>query len=162
QSTLPLFKTQIDWLQFLLSFLAERSDLFLIVRIHPREFPNKREQVQSHHARRLKEALSQLPANVAVNWPSDGISMYDLVDQTDMFLNSWSSVGKEMSLLGIPVVIYSPELPFYPQDLNYCGFTVKEYVHAIEQALDDGWSFERSRRAYRWSALEFHHAPIYI
>jgi hypothetical protein len=30
-----------------------------------------------------------------------------------------------------------------------------EYVRAIEAALIEGWSFERSRKAYRWFALEF-------
>ena len=161
QST-PLFPTQVDWIKTLLEFVATRPDLFLLVRVHPREFPNRRDQALSQHAQLLQEFLRDLPPNAAVNWPSDGLSLYDLADQTDVFLNSWSSVGKEMSLLGIPVVIYSDELIFYPSDLNYLGTTRETYFGAVEKALGDGWSGERARKAYRWGVLEFVRACIFL
>jgi hypothetical protein len=149
-----LFPRQVDWVQATLDFVRARPDLFLIVRVHPREFPNKRDSVKSEHAFQIEEALRELPSNAAVNWPSDGISLYDLADITDVCLNSWSSAGKEMSLLGIPVVIYSGDLVFYPPDLNYLGETLESYYAQIEQALKDGWSVERIRRTFRWLALE--------
>lgn len=158
----PLFPTQVDWIQAVLEFVDKRPDLFLIVRVHPREFPNRRDQVLSQHARLLEGVLQDLPANAAVNWPSDGLSLYDLADQTDVFLNSWSSVGKEMSLLGIPVVIYSDELIFYPSDLNYLAVTQQGYFDAIEKALADGWSIERVRMAYRWGVVEFVRACVFV
>jgi len=144
----------------LVDYVKTRRDLFLVLRVHPREFPNKREGVQSHHAQQLKQAFSDLPANVVVNWPDQAISMYDLADQTDVFLNSWSSVGKEMALLGIPVVLYAPDLAFYPADLGYWGTTSADYFAAIDRALADGWSFDRVRRAYRWYVLEFIRAAV--
>jgi hypothetical protein len=158
----PLFATQVEWIKALLSFMKKRADLFLVVRIHPREFPNRRDQAISQHARLLQQVLQDFPSNVAVNWPADGISVYDLADATDVFLNSWSSVGKEMSLLGIPVVIYSDKLAFYPADLNYLGITLDSYFGAIEKALADGWNSERVRYSYRWAALEFVRACILI
>lgn len=157
-----LFPTQIEWIQALILFVSKRPDLYLIVRVHPREFPNKRDQKLSQHAKLLKEVFNDLPSNVAINWPDDDISMYDLAGHTDVFLNSWSSVGKEMSLLGIPVVIYSPDIVFYPTDLNYLGSTQEEYFGAIDDAIASGWSLDRVRRAYRWSVFEFHHALISI
>ncbi len=158
----PAFQTQIDWVRAVLEFVSSRKDLFVIVRVHPREFPNRRDGVLSQHAQLLQSALSSLPRNAAVNWPADGISVYDLADQADVILNSWSSVGKEMSLLGIPVVIYSDELAFYPSDLNYIGTNREAYFSAIDEALRDGWDVERSRKAYRWAAFEFSHATVFI
>jgi hypothetical protein len=158
----PLFQTQVEWIRALLEFAKSRSDVFLLVRVHPREFPNRREGAKSQHAGVLEDALRGLPENAAVNWPSDGISLYDLADQTDVVLNSWSSTGKEMSLLGIPVVIYSRELPFYPPDLNYVGTTREEYFACIQRAMTEGWSSERVRQAYRWAALEFVRATIFL
>jgi hypothetical protein len=160
--TQPLFPTQIEWVQSLLSYAQRRPDIFLVLRVHPREFPNKREGMLSHHAQQLRLVFADLPANVAVNWPDDKLSMYDLADQTDVFLNSWSTVGKEMALLGIPVVLYAPELAFYPADLGYSGTTVSSYFSAIEKALADGWSFERVRRAYRWYVFEFIRAAVFL
>ena len=148
------FPDQVSWLHTLLSWIAGRPELFLIIRVHPREFPNKRDSVKSAHAYRLERELSDLPANAAVNWPSDGLSLYDLAEVASVCLNAWSSVGKEMSLLGIPTVIFSPDLVFYPQDLNYVGTDRDEYLRAIDVALREGWSVERIRLTYRWLALE--------
>jgi hypothetical protein len=158
----PLFASQIEWVQAVLDYVRDKPELFLLIRVHPREFPNRREAVTSQHARQLQNTFLGLPVNAAVNWPADGVSIYDLADQADVFLNSWSSVGKEMSLLGIPVVIYSSDLPFYAADLNYLGTTLPEYLQAIEQALREGWSATRARMAYRWGAYEFIRATIFI
>jgi hypothetical protein len=117
---------------------------------------------KSEHARLLEQVFATLPSNVRVNWPTDDVSIYDLADITDVFLNAWSTAGKEMSLFGLPVVIYSPELVFYPSDLNYVGTTEKDYFAQIERALMDGWSLEHVRMAYRWLAVEYGHGVIAI
>jgi hypothetical protein len=157
-----LFKTQVEWIVALTDFLRARPDIFLIVRVHPREFPNRRDGRKSEHARLLEEQLLELPGNAAVNWPADQISIYDLVDDADVMLNSWSSTGKDMALLGIPTVIYSDEIPLYPVELNYFGDTLESYYAAIERALRDGWSAEKVRRSYRWAAYEFVRSTISI
>jgi len=156
------FATQTDWIAALIDFAEEHPEVFLIIRVHPREFSNRRDDVTSQHAGLLREMLQNLPRNAAVNWPSDGVSLYDLIDQVDVFLNAWSSVGKEMALLGFPVVIYSDELPFYPADMNYFGDTRNAYFDAVLRALADGWRAENIRKAYRWAAFEFVHSTIDI
>ncbi len=157
-----LFPSQLEWLRALIEWFRTRSELFLLIRVHPREFPNKREGVKSEHAQLLERELSSLPPNVRVNWPSDGVSLYDIAEHTDAFLSAWSSAGKEMALLGLPVVIYCPDMLQYPADLNYVGTTREAYFGAIERALRDGWSFENTRRAYRWCALEYSRAIVDI
>jgi len=157
-----LFPTQIEWIHALVEWFRARPELFLVIRVHPREFPNKREGTKSDHAQRLERELADLPANVRVNWPADQLSIYDLAEYTDVFLNAWSSAGREMALLGIPVVAYCPELLLYPADLNYVGTTHAAYFAAIETALRDGWSFERVRKAYRWCVLELVHGVANI
>ena len=149
-----LFPTQIEWIRALSEWFRTRPELFLVIRVHPREFPNKRESTKSEHALQLERELAALPANVRVNWPDDKLSIYDLAEHADVFLNAWSSAGKEMALLGLPVVVYCPEMLLYPADLNYVGTTCETYFAAIESALREGWSLERSRRAYRWCVLE--------
>jgi hypothetical protein len=153
ESTL-LFPTQLDWVRALVEWFRARPDLFLLIRVHPREFPNKREGVKSEHAQLLEQELSSLPDNVRVNWPADRLSIYAIAEEADVFLNAWSSAGKEMALLGLPVVVYCPSLLLYPGDLNLVGDTRERYFAAIDEALREGWSFERIRRAYRWCVLE--------
>lgn len=149
-----LFPQQVDWIKHLIGLISERDDWFLIVRVHPRDFPNKREGQLSDHARTLQKEFSAAPPNVAINWPADLISMYDLACETDVILNGWSSAGKEMAMLGLPVVGYSAALLGYPETLNIIGETHAAYLDGIESALKSGWSFERMRMTYRWLALE--------
>lgn len=150
-----LFPRILDWVAHLIEIAAQRPDWFVLIRVHPREFPNRRDRVQSEHSRKMQALLQNLPANVKVNWPDDNLSLYDLAQEADLFLNAWSSVGKEMALLGLPVVIYSPEIVLYPTALNGVGTTKDQYLAAIDAALAGGWSFELCRKAYRWYALEF-------
>lgn len=150
-----LFPDQNQWLTSVIQYVKNREDLFLIIRVHPREFANRRESVISENYHELKKILDNLPSNVKVNWPSDQISLYQLAHDIELCLNSWSSAGKELSALGIPVLIYSKELQVYPHDINYVGETEFEYYAMFEKALDDGWSFELIRKAFRWYAFEY-------
>lgn len=158
-----IFPRQVDWIRALIKWVSTRPDLFLLIRVHPREFPGTmRSGGKSEHAKLLEQLFATLPSNVRVNWPTDEVSIYDLADIADVFLNAWSTAGKEMSLLGLPVVIYSPDLVFYPSDLNYMGITEKDYFEQIERALIDGWSLEHVRMTYRWLAVEYGYGVIDI
>lgn len=149
-----VFSTQIDWISALAEFVNQRPELFLIIRVHPREFPNKRESVTSQYASKLKDLFADLPNNAKVNWPSDEISLYDIANIADVFLNSRSTTGMEMSLLGLPVVLYSPDqLYSYPSDLNYVANSRNDYFQQIDHALSHGWDIEFSRIAYRWGVF---------
>lgn len=161
QSYPAIYSSQLEWVTALIEFAKGRPDIFLIIRVHPREFPNKRESVTSANAQLLLEAFISLPPNVKVNWPGDGISIYDLAEIVDVGLNAWSNAGKELSLLGIPTVLYSSELVLaYPAELNYVGTTPNAYFGQIDAAIKDGWSVENMRLAYRWCAFEYVHSVI--
>ena len=154
------FPRILDWVSHLIELAKNRSDWFVLVRVHPREFPNRRDSIRSEHALRMKELLTDLPPNVRVNWPDDNISLYDIAQEADVFLNAWSSVGKEMALLGLPVVIYSPDILLYPDDINLVGTDKDGYLAAINTAIQNGWSLETSRKSFRWFALEFSRSII--
>ena len=99
--------------------------------------------------------MQDLPENVRVNWPDDGMSLYDWLEVIDVGLTSWSSAGKEFALWGIPNLSYTGELTFYPKgDLGYIGETPDEFFQQLECALRDGWSWDRVLLAYRWQAHE--------
>jgi CDP-glycerol glycerophosphotransferase (TagB/SpsB family) len=150
-----MFPTQVEWMQELIDHVAKRADLFLVIRVHPRELPNLRDKIHSTPAKRLAVALTNLPPNVKVNWPEERISLYDLLPHVDVGLNGWSSTGKEMALLGIPVVLFTGEILFYPASLNILASTKDEYFSLIDDACTAGWSFERVRQVFRWLAVEY-------
>jgi len=155
-----IFSSQAEWINALIDFVKHKKDLFLLIRVHPREFPNRRNGIKSEHVKMLEKVLKNLPSNVSVNWPADKVSIYDLAQATNVILNAWSTVGVEMSLLGIPVVIYSSELVLYPSDLNYLAKDRKDYFAKIELAIKEGWSYERIKNTYRWLALQYGRTTI--
>lgn len=157
-----IFTLQIDWIKATIDFVENRPDLFLIVRLHPREFPNRRDSIKSEDTIAIQELLKTLPKNVRANYPHDNISLYDLAEQTDLFLNAWSTAGEEMSLLGIPVLGYSSELIWYPPDLHYIATSKTNFFSKIDEALADGWSFEQMRKAYRWHVLKLERCAFNI
>ena len=155
EKPMAAFESQIEWIKSTIKYVEQRQDLSLIIRVHPREFPNRRETIFSEHSLQLKAMLSDLPDNVKVNWPDDGMSFYDWLEIIDVGLSSWSSAGKEFALWGIPHVSYTEDLSFYPKrDLGFVGETTSEYFKKIEYALGSGWSANRLLLAYRWLAYE--------
>lgn len=150
-----MFPSQVEWVQSLIKHVAGRPDLFLIIRVHPRELPNLRDNLHSNHAKKLAEVLVDLPPNVRINWPQEGISLYDLLPQVSVGLNGWSSTGKEMALMGIPVVLFTGDILFYPSSLNILASAPDDYFRRIDQAIKGGWSFERIRQVFRWLAVEY-------
>lgn len=161
-ATSSAFPTQIEWVQALAEFVAKRPDIFLLIRVHPREFANRRDSQTSEHAALLAKELEHLPSNARVNWPSDGVSVYDLASDADVFLNAWSTVGKEMAFLGIPVIGYMRDITLYPDDLHAVETEPADYFRAIDKAISEGWSEERARRAWRWGVFEFQTSLLFI
>ena len=153
---LPLFKDGFEWISFLVEQLTNRKDLHLIIRVHPREFPNKRESKLSQNAENLRELLSGLPDNVSVNWPEQNISLYGLAHIVDVVLNSSSSAGIEMSALGLPVVLHQVEhMLAYDPKMHPIVDRRDQYMITVDNALRRGWSVDNMRSAYRWWAFVF-------
>ena len=156
-----LFADQFEWVEFLFGLAVERPDLHLIIRLHPRMFPNKRENVISPIVESLMELLSRAPSNVSLNLPTDDVSLYDLMQIVDVLLNFRSSAGAELSALGIPVVIPANRDFFtYPTELNRVGHSTEEYIAHIDASLAEGWSIEHARRTFRWYAFLFSRVAV--
>ena len=151
------FASQLQWLDWLVGHAVQHPEYHLVIRVHPREFPNRRERsgVLSSHARKLEARFVHLPPNCFINWPSQQLSLYDLAKAADVVLNAWSSAGKEMALLGLPVVEWAPDVLLYPPEPRYCAHTPDEYAACIRRALDDGWREGNIVRMFRWCALEY-------
>jgi hypothetical protein len=159
----PLFADSNEWIQFLISEIGARPDLHLIIRVHPREFPNKRETVLAPSVKKLKETLKDLPPNVTVNWPDQNVSLYDLAHLVDVVLNSSSSAGLELSALGIPVVLYQVQhMLAYDASIHRPVEGRENYMKRVDEALKTGWSIDNTRMAFRWWGFLFSRVAIDI
>jgi len=151
-----LFSDQFEWVEYLFAYAQSHPHVHLVLRLHPRMFPNKRESVLSPVVSRIMGLRDGAPDNVTFNMPADGIGLYDLMQVVDVLLNFRSSVGAELASFGIPVVVPSnSDFYTYPSEINRIGHSRLEFTAEIDRALQEGWSIENTRRAFRWFAFLF-------
>lgn len=129
-----LFTSNLEWIEAVTREIASLEDYFLIIRPHPREFPNKREKVMSVSGANLVVALESYRSrdNIFVNTPDQEISIYDLARISSLHLNATSTVGLEMALLGVPSLTFCPDrLTAYPVDIGFSATSNSEYFNYL-------------------------------
>ena len=111
----------IDFLERIVEFCSDNQDFYVIIRPHPREFANKRDNRISDHTTLINKYFKKngFPINLYLNTPTDNVSIYQLFLVSDYVFNLSSSIGLEANLFGKKVLsIYNAELQVYPKELN--------------------------------------------
>jgi hypothetical protein len=147
-----VFKDQTEWLKATVAWFREHPELQLVVRPHPREFPNRREGVLSANWKEWSSVLQKLPANVKVDHPDQKFSLYDHLSNVAVVITGWSSVAVEALSAGIPVVTYDEKLPTFPPSMQYTGASVDEYFENILNAYSENRKKHFKHEAKRWLA----------
>ena len=94
-------ESMTEWLQRSVQYFAGRPEVQLVVRIHPGERYTKGPSV----ADVVKQALPELPEHIHLVAASDPINTYDLVEIADLGLVYTTTVGMEMAMSGVPVIV---------------------------------------------------------
>jgi hypothetical protein len=150
------FRDQIEWLQAVIDRVERSPNLQLVVRVHPREGPNKREGVTSQHLGLLRERFDRPFRHCRFVWPGDPVSSYDLGELADVALTSWSTIGLEFARMGVPVLTSTNGLAAFPHDdfLEW-GPTPEAYFARLDDLLTRPVALDTLVRAFRWYNL--HH-----
>ena len=149
-SSSKVFKDQLEWISWIFKFAAKNMNWRFTIRPHPREFVVNQAGEISEHATQLIHAFKEKPKNVIINMPDAGVAAYDLLYDSDIVLFSWSTVGLEASMLGIPAITYFPEALLHPSELVVTAKNKKELERYIVREACEGWSISRSVHALRW------------
>ena len=94
-------KSMAEWIEKTVCYFAERQDVQLVIRVHPGE-------VLTHGTSMvdvIKAALGDIPDHFRLIEPDEKINTYDILDITDLGLVYSTTVGLEMSMRGIPVIV---------------------------------------------------------
>lgn len=94
-------KTMADWVSRTILYFIGRPDVQLVIRIHPGEILTREYSMVDV----VKQTLPELPEYIHVIHPEEKINTYDLVDVADVGLVYTTTVGLEMALKGIPVIV---------------------------------------------------------
>ena len=94
-------KTMAEWISRTVQYFNWRPDVQLVIRIHPGE-------VLTHGlsmAEVVRQVLPKLPEHIRLIGPKDKINTYDLIDVADLVLVYTTTVGLEMAMNGLPVIV---------------------------------------------------------
>ena len=119
-----------DWLAATTRWFGQHPQAQLIVRVHPGEL------LGAGHpsADIVRQELPDLPAHVLVVPPESKINTYDLMELAHLGLVYTTTVGMEMAMAGIPVIVAGAT------HYRGRGFTdepasMEEYLHALEARI---------------------------
>jgi hypothetical protein len=154
------FPEQNEWLLGLSHWIGTRTDLQLVIRLHPRMGISHRFPSAATEYLKLQEMLANLPANVLLIKPEEKVSSYNLAEIADAVLVSWSTFGLEMARLGIPVVAsYSGRGPYPTGGFIAYEETVPGYFQAVDRAVDQETTIAGMTEAFRWTNY-IHWSPV--
>ena len=121
-----------DWLAETVRHFAQRPTAQLVVRVHPGELLGA-----GHPSLDIVHAtLPDLPAHVVLVPPESKINTYDLIEIADLGLVYTTTVGMEMAMSGVPVVV-SGLTHYRGKGFTFDPKSMHEYLAKIDQILAD-------------------------
>jgi len=153
-----VFNTQEKWIDETISFVEKSKDYQLIIVMHPRLYKSLNSpRVASNYDYLYKKYKKTNFKNVTVVWPENNISTYNVIELIDFATVSWSSIGIEISLLGIPVVTGIQR--YFPITVDFEGIkkasSIDEYFKFFQHRyIYDGEKYlKRIKKSIRWYNL---------
>lgn len=158
-----VFKNQTEWVLKTIDYFKSKKDYGLIIRIHPREFKNKRETQISPSYLKLLKILGQINYdNIYINNPTDEISIYNLFEIVDVTLVSWSLTAIESLLQNVPVIVYDNKLTNYPDELVISGSTKKEYINNLNEFTTKKSYKNHNNYSFKWLQVNHFGNNVYL
>jgi DNA polymerase elongation subunit (family B) len=125
-----------EWLERTLQYFAGRPDLQFVIRVHPGE--------KLIHGQSMVDVidrvLPKLPEHIHVIKPEEDVNTYDLIAAADLGLVYTTTVGLEMAMSGVPVIVVG--------DTHYRGkgFTLDpdswvRYYKTLKAVIEDPSAF---------------------
>lgn len=90
-----------EWLERTVQYFANRPDVQMVARIHPGELITKGPSV----ADVVHKVLPSIPENIHLVPADAKVNTYDIVEIADLGLVYTTTVGMEMAMSGVPVIV---------------------------------------------------------
>jgi len=94
-------RSMAEWINRTIQYFIQIPNIQLVIRIHPGEALVKHGSIHEM----IKHSLPELPEHIHVIEPGADVNTYDLMDLASLGLVYTTTVGLEMALRGIPVVV---------------------------------------------------------
>lgn len=148
-----------EWLVRTIQYFAIRTDVQLVVRIHPGERYVDGPSV----AQVIQGSLPEIPPHIHLVKADAPVNTYDLVDIADLGLVYTTTTGMEMAMSGVPVIVAGKT------HYRNKGFTIdpsswEDYYQLLDDHLskliNERLSREQVNRAWRYAFRFFFDFPL--
>ena len=152
-------ETMTEWIQKTTNYFVNRSEVQFILRIHPGEKYTKGPSVGDI----VDEIFPQLPEHVHLIRANDPINTYDLISIASLGLTYTTTVGMEMAMHGLPVMV-SGQTHYRARGFTIDPATWQEYFETLDSFCSHPEAFVTSqedvRRAKRYAYHFFFDYPF--
>ncbi len=143
-----------DWAERSVAYFLERPQFQLVVRIHPSE---AKFSYGTSISDVVRERFPALPPHIKLVEAKDPVNTYDLIEVADLGLVYTTTVGLEMALNGLPVIV-AGQTHYRGKGFTIDPTTWEGYFESIDRVLGapqdyrlSGEGLETARRyAYRF------------
>ena len=125
-------KTMAEWVSRTILYFIGRPDVQLVIRIHPGEILTREYSMVDV----VRKTLPELPEYIHVIHPEEKTNTYDLVELADVGLVYTTTVGLEMALKGIPVVV-AGQTHYRGRGFTYDPDSWVDYFKMLGRILED-------------------------
>jgi len=138
-----------EWITKTVQYFAKRTDIQMVVRIHPGE---KIVPQAKSMGTVVREALPEIPGHIHLIGALDNINTYDLIEIANLGLAYTTTVGVETAMNGIPVISCG-QTHYRGRGFTIDPNTWEEYFSILEEVLSDlpGHRLTEERTAKAWN-----------
>jgi hypothetical protein len=119
-----------DWIEKTVQFFASRTEVQLVIRIHPGERLTHGPSMSDV----VKGALTDIPENIHLIGPLEKVNTYDLMEIASLGLVYTTTTGLEMAMNGIPIIVCG-ETHYRKRGFTLDPMSWDQYYALIEKTL---------------------------
>ncbi|HSR20760.1 MAG TPA: hypothetical protein VLL49_07590 [Anaerolineales bacterium] len=121
-----------EWIEKTVAYFVDRPEVQLVVRVHPGERLVKGPSIM----RAIERAAPSMPTHIHVIGPTEDINTYDLIELAALGLVYTTTVGMEMAMRGVPVIV-AGRSHYGSRGFTRDPSSWTEYFELLEQLLRD-------------------------
>ena len=133
-------KSMTEWLVHTIDFFWNRIDVQFVIRVHPGESIGWGPSVYDI----LSEKFPELPDHIYLLPAKANVNTYDLVNTADLGLVFTTTVGMEMVMSGLPVIV-SGQTHYRHKGFTLDPTTWDSYFEMLSKVLDSPRKFRPTR-----------------
>ncbi|MDY6866665.1 MAG: hypothetical protein SVT56_01995 [Chloroflexota bacterium] len=147
-------KTMAEWVEGTVRYFADRQDVQLVIRVHPGEMLTHGTSMVDV----VNAELGEIPDHIHLIAPEEKTNTYDVVDIADLGLVYTTTVGLEMAMRGIPVLV-AGQTHYRNRGFTYDPSSWEEYTEILNSLVDN---LESARLSQEQVELSWRYAYLFF